>query len=179
MDCCAFTEKAWGKYSVLKFSPQAFDKVIGLKPDEIIEVDEVSTDANQKIRKSCAHDKFVTKFYSSEEILSTITTDISANYGSVDQESININDNDTMTVVPLVTTFKNLVVRIMHSGKKVNDMITDEMMQHYCAEGVEQVLFAKNARRYRYPLLTHGQMFAQSNEILKCVNEIAFQLQQE
>jgi hypothetical protein len=51
--------------------------------------------------------------------------------------------------------------------------ITPEMQLKYVAEGNQMVLVSKDGARYRYPHLNHGQMFAQSAEILKCIDEIA------
>lgn len=80
--------------------------------------------------------------------------------------------NQKLATTPLRQTFSTLVVRVMNGGCKMNDFMTDDMMLHYCAEGNQMVIFSGDGARYRYPKLNHGKMFAQSLEILKCINEI-------
>lgn len=94
MDCADFAEKAWGRYSLLHLSPATFKKLCGLKPTEIIEVDEVSDDQSKHLRRvNIPHDSLVTEFYSKEDILNsmeqeTASYEINSGYGSINEVDI-------------------------------------------------------------------------------------------
>lgn len=191
MDCASFAEKGWGASSTLKLQKASVDILCGLKPNEIIEVNEVSTDASLHVRKPCEHDALISKWSSPEEIDSIISEMVSAqnkpkmsltnvSIGLTEKSPLNpstitvslTDERPQIEVTPLTVTFKSLVVRCMSAGTYMSG-ITPDMQMKYVAEGNQMILLAKNGARYRYPKLHHGQMFAQSIEIVKCINEIA------